>query len=204
MEVHNSNFISEFMMPESICDEIVDLCNISRNKLKLQTGKMHLHYGYKYTQLGNLSPSCKKQYKDHLYLFLKSYISHYNYLENINPNILERNSVQVQVYDKGSFYNTLHCENGHEKGNHHRILVYMTYCNNYEDEGGTEFPYLNYTSKPRKGLTLIWPAYWTHMHIGVPSNNFSKIITTGWFTNRLAKNLREIYDKNAIHLKDFE
>ena len=38
-----------------------------------------------------------------------------------------------------------------------------------------------YTPVPRKGLTLIWPADWTHLHRGVVSPSEEKYIITGWF-----------------------
>ena len=34
--------------------------------------------------------------------------------------------------------------------------------------------------KPKKGLTLIWPAIWTHTHKGVVSKKHTKYIITGW------------------------
>jgi len=36
--------------------------------------------------------------------------------------------------------------------------------------------------QPRKGLTLIWPADWTHHHRGVVSPTQEKYIITGWFS----------------------
>ena len=34
----------------------------------------------------------------------------------------------------------------------------------------------------RKGLTLIWPADWTHVHRGIVSASEEKYIITGWFS----------------------
>ena len=34
--------------------------------------------------------------------------------------------------------------------------------------------------KPKKGLTLIWPAEWTHAHKGNILHSGSKYIVTGW------------------------
>ena len=33
----------------------------------------------------------------------------------------------------------------------------------------------------KKGLTIIWPAEWTHTHRGIVSNTKEKIIVTGWY-----------------------
>ena len=48
-----------------------------------------------------------------------------------------------------------------------RHLVFMTYLNDVFDEGGTEFFYQKIKAQPRKGLTLIWPVDWTHLHRGI-------------------------------------
>ena len=44
-----------------------------------------------------------------------------------------------------------------------------------------EFCRKNIKIKPEKGLTLIWPADWTHTHRGIASPTQEKFIITGWF-----------------------
>jgi hypothetical protein len=61
-----------------------------------------------------------------------------------------------------------------------RHLVFMTYLNDVDDGGETEFLYQNIKIKPKKGLTLIWPADWTHTHRGIISPTQDKYIITGW------------------------
>jgi hypothetical protein len=56
----------------------------------------------------------------------------------------------------------------------------MTYLNDVESGGETEFLYQNLKIKPQKGLTLIWPTDWTHTHRGIPSMEEEKMIVTGW------------------------
>ena len=57
----------------------------------------------------------------------------------------------------------------------------MTYLNDVTDGGETEFMYQKLKIKPKKGLTLIWPADWTHTHRGIPSMTQVKYIATGWY-----------------------
>ena len=57
----------------------------------------------------------------------------------------------------------------------------MTYLNDVENEGGTEFPNQNIIIKPQKGKTLIWPADWTYSHKGIVAPTEDKYIITGWF-----------------------
>jgi len=72
--------------------------------------------------------------------------------------------IKLQRYSPGHYYAEWHCENG---GNMHgdnllRHLVFMTYLTDCEVGGGTEFLYQDLQVQPQKGLTLIWPADWTH------------------------------------------
>ena len=57
----------------------------------------------------------------------------------------------------------------------------MTYLNTLEN-AGTEFLYQNVTTPCEKGLTLIWPATWTHTHRGIVNYVGEKYITTGWYS----------------------
>ena len=86
--------------------------------------------------------------------------------------------MNIQYYEPGEGFPKWHCERGMNQSNQ-RALAFMTYLNDVED-GGTEFKYQNIISPAKKGLTLIWPAYWTHTHRGVVSKTKEKTIVTGW------------------------
>ena len=62
-----------------------------------------------------------------------------------------------------------------------RRLVFMTYLNDIEEGGGTEFYYQKIITPAKKGLTLLWPTDWTHTHRGQVSDTEEKYIITGWF-----------------------
>jgi hypothetical protein len=57
----------------------------------------------------------------------------------------------------------------------------MTYLNDVHDGGETEFLHQKVIVPARKGLTLIWPADWTHVHRGIVSPTEEKYIIGGWF-----------------------
>ena len=57
----------------------------------------------------------------------------------------------------------------------------MTYLNDVKDGGGTEFYYQNQIVKAQKGLTIIWPSEWPHVHRGLISNSETKYIATGLY-----------------------
>ena len=94
-----------------------------------------------------------------------------------------REKYNLQKYPPGGGFKIWHFENDFSsKLNWHRGLVFMTYLNDVED-GGTEFLYQNLTIPAKKGLTLIWPAFFTHTHKGQISKTKEKYIVTGWFNH---------------------
>ena len=62
----------------------------------------------------------------------------------------------------------------------HRVFAYMTYLNDVEEGGTTDFDNYGIKIKPEKGKTLIWPAEWTHAHTGSVLEGGKKYIITGW------------------------
>lgn len=93
-----------------------------------------------------------------------------------------------QKYEKGNSYSKWHCENlGIRYGN--RCLAFMTYLNDCYSGGETEFLYQEKTFLARKGITLIWPAHFTHVHRGIPSDSGEKYILTGWVNFLDSKNI---------------
>ena len=88
---------------------------------------------------------------------------------------------RIQRYDPNKFYSQLHCENTGVDIFIDRHLAYMTYVNDIRSGGGTEFIHQNLITPAEKGLTIIWPAGWTHYHRGVVSETETKYIITGWF-----------------------
>jgi hypothetical protein len=90
--------------------------------------------------------------------------------------------VNIQFYKPGAGFKQWHTERTESHfPSVTRHLVFMTYLNDVHDQGETEFFYQKIKVKPVKGLTLIWPADWTHTHRGVPSPTEDKFIITGWY-----------------------
>ena len=90
-------------------------------------------------------------------------------------------SCQFVKYQPNSYYSSIHCENdGKFKKYHNRLFAWMIYLNDIKEGGGTYFHHQNFTTKPVAGNLYIWPAGWTHMHVGVNAPYESKYIITGW------------------------
>ena len=81
-------------------------------------------------------------------------------------------------YEPNNFYKKIHCDSG--EGCRNRILVWMIFLNDIKTGGGTYFNHQDYTAEPIAGDMHIWPASWTHMHVGVNAPYERKYIITGW------------------------
>ena len=86
---------------------------------------------------------------------------------------------KIQKYDVGGHYKILHSERT-TLSSLHRMHVWMTYLNDVQSGGETEFPMFGLKVKPEKGKTLIWPAEWTHAHLGAVVKKGNKYIISGW------------------------
>jgi prolyl 4-hydroxylase len=113
---------------------------------------------------------------------VEKYMEKFNAAIYVDPFGIAEN-INIQYYPPGGGYKQWHTERrGKEPPAGNRHLVFMTYLNDVTDEGGTEFLCQKITAQARKGLTLVWPADWTHMHRGIVSPNQEKYVITGWFS----------------------
>lgn len=123
------------------------------------------------------SNSVVREYVEHLRHALASYIKKYTFA----PKMLHlAEPFNIQHYKPSEAYFGWHTERiAHEV--FQRGLVFMTYLNDVSDEGETEWYYQKVKVKPKKGLTVLWPTDFTHVHRGIPSKTQDKFICTGWF-----------------------
>tara|TARA_B100001250_G_scaffold189247_1_gene162554 strand:+ start:4797 stop:5417 length:621 start_codon:yes stop_codon:yes gene_type:complete len=184
-----SNFISAWQSENlSLMDQIIDL--FEDEKKEHRTGAFGLNQTnkeFKNTTDISIRPNQLSQPK---YAFLQNYISdidifykdYRNQWEFFGKNIpiLQAGTFNIQKYEIGGHVKRWHTERD-SISNAHRILAWITYLNDVESEGETEFLYYDLKIKPEKGKTVIWPAEWTHSHRGNPTPSI-KYCITGWFT----------------------
>ena len=90
--------------------------------------------------------------------------------------------INIQKYPENGGYKKWHTERIGAQGLvGTRHLVFMTYLNDVELGGETEFFHQQLKIKPQKGLSVIFPAEWTFTHRGIPAPNEIKYIVTGWY-----------------------
>lgn len=177
----SKNFISGWYIDKSLCNRIIEK---SESKKILYKDIDNNYKNYVSKNLSDVDIELQEEYIHHLLNLYESYKNQYPYLNEImNSKIFSFDNgtpaIQLQRYSPGRYYSKLHCENPGVVFLD-RNLAFMTYLNDIEDGGGTSFPYQDFESKAECGLTLIWPAYWTHPHMGVKTDS-TKFILTGWF-----------------------
>ena len=85
----------------------------------------------------------------------------------------------IQKYSRGDHFASLHSERT-SLDSLHRLFAWMTYLNDVDDGGKTNFSHYGIKIKPETSKTLIWPAEWTHAHTGEILKSGTKYIVTGW------------------------
>lgn len=172
-----ASFIGTFDTSLDLCDRLVQEFE----------SKSHIaHYSddmRQYHRLTNIqiSRELDEEYTQELLRCFSMYTEKYTYALAASFPWCISKPYNLQKYYPGKHYSAWHCEtSGPEKGKYLRTFTFLTYLNDVTDGGETEFLYQGIKVRPKKGLTLIWPAGWTHIHKGAPSNSQVKYITTGW------------------------
>ena len=183
------NFIGSWEMEASICDQIISYYDKHKDKHKQgQTGRGNINLETKNRKDISISPQelnlqgneIFNEYFATLFEFYKDYNKQWPFLASIASS-LEIGRFNIGKYIAGQHFQKLHTERA-GLGSLHRLLAFMTYLNDVEDGGSTYFSHYDLDIKPQKGLTIIWPAEWTHAHKGNIINIGSKYIITGWLT----------------------
>jgi hypothetical protein len=184
------NFIyMDFLKQNDICDSLIEYFNYgetykTRGVTGLPGGSFEINSSNKDSLDHNIDLSKELHFSVNEYLLelkqiIDDYLIKYPFANISNFGLVENPNIQF-YFPKGG-YKKWHCERSNGSyPSATRHLVFMTYLNDVTDEGETEFLYQNIKVKPKKGLTVVWPADWTHFHRGIPSPTQEKYIITGW------------------------
>ena len=171
---------------DNLCKEIISF--FEENKILQKTGAMSSGRDFtkKKTTDINVKPSdlkddkykCFNNYIDELYKCFIDYQHQWPFMKSLIKDV-DIGSFNIQKYAKGDHFSLIHTERSNLQ-NSNRLFAWMTYLNNVEDGGATNFLHYGISVKQEIGKTLIWPAEWTHAHSGEILNNGEKYIITGW------------------------
>ena len=185
------NFINSWMIePLALCDNLIDYFELHKSKQR----QGNTFSGVNNAVNKNIKDSTDitihpkdillpgneifNQYFNELFECHKDYISEWTFLKERSENF-EIGDFNLQRYVPGQHFKSLHTER-FSLDSLHRVFVFMTYLNDVQEGGSTYFSHYDLEIQPRKGLTLIWPAEWTHAHKGNILKAGNKYIITGW------------------------
>ena len=183
----DTNFIGCWNInDDNLCKQIIYFFN---NNTSLQTqGKVGAGKDLKIKNSIDITINPKDLEKSEYQIFKKYFEQlHKCYLDYLNqwPNLekmikdLDIGQFNIQKYNQGGHFAGVHSERTSIK-TVHRVFAWMTYLNDVNDGGSTNFAHFNIDIKPEIGKTMIWPAEWTHAHSGKIVNSEEKYIITGW------------------------
>ena len=169
----------------SLCDRIIQAYWDTPNKLQGKVGTSEWGGTVDKTVKDSidilLEGALKNDYFAQLHPVVNAYKQKYPQCDMYAPWGIVQNP-NIQYYKPGGGFFSWHTERttGVDPIHASRHLVFMTYLNDVTDGGETEFQLQGIKVQPRKGLSLIWPADWTHTHRGITSLTQEKFIVTGW------------------------
>ena len=171
---------------DNLCKQIIDFFEENRilhgkgaTSLGVdQTKKKTTDIKINPNDLKNDKYKCFNSYIDELYKCFIDYQLQWPFLKSVVKNV-DIGAFNVQKYSKGDHFSEVHSERS-SLPQSDRLFAWMTYLNDVDDGGKTNFAHYDIKIKPEIGKTLIWPAEWTHAHSGEIINSGIKYIITGW------------------------
>jgi len=179
-----SFIFTDYIDDLSLCDDIIEWFKSTDMKGPGNVGAHErIEDSVKISTDSNLRYNTElyKRYYNQIDIVVKKYIQKFKFVDFYGPwDIMD--SVNIQYYKPTEGFYAWHTERAgaaHPMGSRH--MVFMTYLNDVTEGGETEFYHQEVKIQPKKGLTVIWPADWTHTHRGVASMTQEKFIVTGWY-----------------------
>ena len=180
--------------PQELCDELVewfDICsekNFTYHNMALPDGKKDIilrsdeSIGLPMCPNPSVSSfSIHWETTDAYWDVLNKCYGDYYIKYDLEPMQLSSHMFKMQKVKEGQGYHVWHYENNADAISGRRVLAWMTYLKVPEEGGETEFLHQSKRIEPIVGRTLIWPAYFTHLHRGNPPLKGEKYYITGWF-----------------------
>ena len=185
----NPNFIGSWEInPLSICDELITYFESNGNKQRIGVvgagenldAKNSIDITMEPREIKLPGNEVFEEYFSNLFACYQDYVTQWPFLTQFADD-LQIGEFNLQRYQSGQHFQSTHTERSN-LSTLHRIFAWMTYLNDVDKErgGSTYFSHYDLEVQPKKGLTLIWPAEWTHAHKGNLLDADSKYIITGW------------------------
>ena len=189
----NNDFIEIYdnSAPQDLCNELIkwfDFCsdkNFTINNMPFRNGtssiKERSDESIAIPNVPVSSLSLSNEVCDAFFVVLSKCVKNYIMKYELNELQLSCNLFKLHKVKEGQGYHIWHYENNSCGITGRRALAWMTYLKVPEEGGETEFLHQSKRIEPVVGRTLIWPAYFTHLHRGNPPLKGEKYYITGWF-----------------------
>ena len=187
INTEQTNFIGCWNLENNkLCSEIIEFFENNKKLQKQGITAQGKNLKLKKTTDITINPNDLKnpkfkileKYIDELHKCYMDYQKQWPFLKTMLKKI-DIPAFNIQKYSRGDHFAHLHSERT-SLSTLHRLFAWMTYLNDVEDGGKTNFSHYGISIKPQTGKTLIWPAEWTHAHTGEILNDGKKYIITGW------------------------
>lgn len=184
-----NHFIGSWYIDEKPLDELIDYFNSSHVKHtpgKLENGQLdktkkdciELLVTPKEIEEGQLD--IFRKYLKEIISCFNDYRDEWPFLSNKNPKIYI-GPLLIEKFLVSGHHSEYHCDRMNILSSH-KALSWITFLNDVKDgEGFLEFKHFNCSIQPKKGLTLIWPSDWTHIHRQNILKTQDKFIAKGCF-----------------------
>mgnify|MGYP001265772597 CR=1 FL=1 len=185
----NPNFIGSYKIkPLSLCDDIISYFENNHIRHKQGTSGSGINLDAKNStdikvrpkEINQSKNKALHEYMENLASCFQSYADDSSFL-SIFKDPLQIGSFNIQRYNEGQHFKKIHSERA-SMSTLHRVFAWMTYLNDIDMDcgGSTYFSHYDLEIFAEKGLTMIWPAEWTHAHRGNELKIGRKYIITGW------------------------
>ena len=181
------NFIGSWIIHQNqLCDQIATYfdANISKQGPGVTLGGVVSRHIKDRTDVSILPRDFKEDSSSIFYKYFKllseclqDYGRQWPFLKGTIES-LDTRAFNIGKYNEGQHFGRIHTERSFNSME--REFAFMTYLSEDFEGGSTYFSHYDLDIVPRKGLTLIWPAMWTHAHKGNVVTKGSKYILTGW------------------------
>jgi len=168
----NNHFIGSWLMNEKNLNEIIDFFNSSHESHTAgkvgngnidKTKKDCIELLINPREIEEKKLEFLKNFLSEIKNCFVDYTSQWDYLDS-NWNKMYIGSVLIQKFLASGHHTEYHCDRQNINSSH-KSLSWITFLNNIEEnEGLMDFKYFECSIKPKKGLTLMWPSDWTHLH----------------------------------------
>ena len=170
----------------NLCEEITNFFEQNKNLQKPGASGMGMNTKIKKSTDIKIDPNdlekpqfeIFKQYINELHKCFLDYQNQWPFLKSMIKTV-DVPAFNIQKYSSGGHFASIHSERT-TLNTLHRLFAWMTYLNDVEDGGQTNFKHYGIKIKPEVGKTLIWPAEWTHAHTGEVLKSGKKYMITGW------------------------